>query len=540
MPNKMVVIEKYGIPEQLWVSDRGDGSYHNPILYADYSDPDVIRVGNDYYMVASSFNFVPGLPVLHSKDLVNWQVVSYVVSRLPFANYDQPEYGKGVWAPSIRYHDEKFWVYFATPDEGIFMSTTTDPHIGWQPLTYVKKTKGWIDPCPFWDDDGNAYLVNAFAKSRIGFKSILHLTRMKPDGTELLDEGVHIFDGNLHHPTIEGPKMYKRNGFYYIFAPAGGVKPGWQTVLRAENVFGPYEDRIAMHQGKTQVNGPHQGGWVETATGEHWFIHFQDRDAYGRITHLQPLRWVNDWPVIGEDRDGDGIGEPVTHYKKPTGTDAFPIITPKASDNFDDAVLGLQWQWNANPQANWFSLVERPGWLRLYAKKQTNIEKPLLYHSPNLLTQLFQAPSFTSTAKLEFLPEKTGDMAGLAILGNNYAYIAIEKTAEGNWINYYTGSASDGEPFETKQKINNATDSSVVFLRVKVEKEAVCTFSYSLDGKEYVTVKEAFQAVPGGWVGSKTGIFARNFNDGDSTGFADFDWFIVDKNEDENHRTIEE
>lgn len=244
----------------VWASDLQDGTYRNPVLYADYSDPDVIRVGGDFFMVASSFSFMPGLPVLHSKDLVNWRVISYAVQRLPFPNYDQPEYGKGVWAPSIRFHDNWFRVFFSTPDEGIFMTTSADPFKGWEPLTHVKQTRGWIDPCPFWDDDGKAWLVNAFAKSRIGFKSILHLSPMKPDGTALLDEGVYIFDGTLKHPTIEGPKMYKRNGFYYIFAPAGGVKSGWQTVLRSTSIHGPYEDKIVLHQGGTDINGPHQGG----------------------------------------------------------------------------------------------------------------------------------------------------------------------------------------------------------------------------------------------------------------------------------------
>ena len=398
----------------LWIADLGNGDYQNPILYADYSDPDVIRVGSDFYMVASSFNFMPGLPVLHSKDLVNWEVISYVVERLPFANYDQPEYGKGVWAPSIRYHDGKFWVFFATPDEGIFMSTSTDPNKGWEALTHVKKTKGWIDPCPFWDDDGNAYLVNAFAKSRIGFKSILHLSRMKPDGTSLLDEGEHIFDGNLHHPTIEGPKMYKRNGWYYIFAPAGGVKPGWQTVLRSRNVFGPYEDRIVMHQGETTVNGPHQGGWVEAESGEHWFIHFQDVDAYGRITHLQPMQWVDDWPLIGKDINGDGIGEPVYRYQKPDVGGVYPIKLPAASDDFDGRCYRLAMAVEMQiPQNSWYSLKEKKVFLRLYSVNHSNTGRPLLYHTPNILTQLFQAPEFKATAELEFFPQKDGDMPDL-------------------------------------------------------------------------------------------------------------------------------
>jgi len=515
--------------EKVWQADLENGYYKNPVLYADYADPDVIRVDDDFYLVASSFNYMLGLPVLHSKDLVNWKVISYVVDRLPFPNYDKPEYGKGVWAPSIRFHDNKFWVFFATPDEGIFMSTTTDPHKGWEPLTHVKKTKGWIDPCPFWDDDGNAYLVSAFAKSRIGFKSILHLSRMKPDGTELLDEGVHIFDGNLYHPTIEGPKMYKRNGYYYIFAPAGGVKPGWQTVLRSRNIYGPYEDRIVMHQGKTDVNGPHQGGWVDTISGEHWFMHFQDRDAYGRIVHLQPMVWINDWPVIGKDTENSGTGEPVDICRKPDVGGVFPVRTPDTSDDFNSNTLGLQWQWNANPNEKWYSLNERKGFIRLYNLNNSN-ETGLLYYAPNILTQLFQAPEFDAAAKLEFSPGEIGDKAGIVILGDEYVYLAIEKTSEGNRIVCCHGSP-DGCGYTEKLVESHPAEADEVIFRVDVRKEAVCSFSFSFDGETFRKTGDLFTATAGKWVGAKLGIFAMNPGT-DSTGFADFDWVAVNKPED--------
>lgn len=517
------------LSKNVWQADLENGYYKNPILFADYSDPDVVRVGDDYYMVASSFNYIPGLPVLHSKDLVNWEVISYVVDRLPFPNYDKPEYGKGVWAPSIRYHDDKLWVFFATPDEGIFMSTTTDPHKGWEPLTHVKKTKGWIDTCPFWDDDGNAYIVSAFAKSRIGFKSILHLSRMKPDGTALLDEGVHIFDGNLNHPTIEGPKMYKRNGYYYIFAPAGGVKPGWQTVLRSKNIYGPYEDRIVLHQGNTNINGPHQGGWIDTKSGQDWFIHFQDRDAYGRITHLQPMEWVDDWPVMGQNIDENGLGEPVETYKKPDVGSTFPVKTPATSDDFDENELGLQWQWNANPQDDWYSF-ERQGFLRLFALNNMN-ESGLLFRAPNILTQLFQAPDFNASVKVEFAPKDVGDKAGLVILGEEYTYVAIEKTEEGDKITCYYGCHSDAEYSDnakyTEQLIDSQTaeDQTVIF-SVDVKYDAQCSFKYSYDGKDFKSIGGSFNAKPGRWVGAKLGIFAMN-QYADSDGFADFDWVSV-------------
>ena len=220
----------------VWSADRGDGTYRNPILYADYSDPDVVRVGDDFYMVSSSFNCVPGIPVLHSKDMVNWQIINHVFKKqIPDTVFNTPQHGKGAWAPSIRYHKGELYVYYGDPDFGIYMSKTSDPLGSWSVPHLLRPAKGWIDPCPLWDDDGQAYLVHAFAGSRSGRKSILVIHRMSEDGKTLLDDGVLVFDGHENHPTIEGPKIYKRKGYYYIFAPGGGVPQGWQTVLRSRN-----------------------------------------------------------------------------------------------------------------------------------------------------------------------------------------------------------------------------------------------------------------------------------------------------------------
>ncbi|MBP6760077.1 MAG: glycoside hydrolase 43 family protein, partial [Flavobacterium sp.] len=304
---------------QVWVADNGDGTYKNPIINADYSDPDAIRVGDDYYMTSSSFNCIPGLPILHSKDMVNWELVNYALKKQPpFDVYDKPGHGNGVWAPSIRFHNEEFYIYYPDPDYGIYMIKTKDPKGDWSEPIMVKEGKGLIDPCPLWDDDGKAYLAYAYAGSRAGFKSLLAICSLNPEGTLANNnDDVIIIDGHDGEATIEGPKLYKRNGYYYVFAPAGGVPTGWQTVLRSKSIWGPYEKRKVLDQGKSKVNGPHQGAWVQTQTGEDWFFHFQDKFAYGRVVHLQPMKWINDWPVIGTDKDGDGTGEPVATYKKP-------------------------------------------------------------------------------------------------------------------------------------------------------------------------------------------------------------------------------
>ena len=305
---------------KVWVADNRDGTYRNPILHADYSDPDVTRVGDDFYLVASSFNAAPGLPILHSRDLVNWTIIGHALSRQPpFDVFSKPQHGNGDWAPAIRYHNETFYIFYPDPDYGIYMVKAKDPAGPWSEPLLIKAAKGWIDPYPFWDNDGRAYLVSAFARSRSGIKSILVVSRMNDEGTKLLDDGVLVFDGHEQDLTVEGPKLYKRNGYYYISAPAGGVESGWQLALRSKNIYGPYERRVVLAQGKTNINGPHQGAWVETQSGESWFIHFHDKGAYGRVVHLQPMKWASDWPVMGAG------GEPVLTHRKPNVGKTYPI-----------------------------------------------------------------------------------------------------------------------------------------------------------------------------------------------------------------------
>ncbi len=297
-------------------------TYTNPIIHADYSDPDVCRAGDDYYMTASSFNCIPGLPILHSKDLVHWELVNYALrEQKPLAVFNKPQHGNGVWAPAIRFHNGEFYIYWGDPDFGIYMIKAADPLGEWSEPVLVKEGVGLIDPCPFWDEDGNAYISFAFAGSRAGNKSVLLMSKLSSDGTHTIGESRIVFDGHEKHPTVEGTKLYRRNGYYYIFAPAGGVATGWQLVLRSKNIWGPYDEKIILAQGNTAVNGPHQGAWVDTPAGEDWFIHFQDKGAYGRIVHLQPMVWKNDFPVIGNDADGDGTGEPMMEWKAPEFTD---------------------------------------------------------------------------------------------------------------------------------------------------------------------------------------------------------------------------
>jgi len=238
---------KAPVVSAVWSADLGNGRYKNPVLHADYSDPDAIRVGDYFYMTASSFQCTPGLPVLRSKDLINWTIIGHALQKqYPAGHYAVPRHGDGCWAPCIRYHNGVFYIFWGDPDFGIYMVKTQNPEGAWALPVLVMEGKGLIDPSPFWDTDGRAWLVHGWAGSRAGVNGLLTLHRMRPDGTQLLDEGRHVFDGHDAHPTVEGPKLYKRNGYYYIFAPAGGVATGWQLVLRSRNIYGPYTEKIVL------------------------------------------------------------------------------------------------------------------------------------------------------------------------------------------------------------------------------------------------------------------------------------------------------
>lgn len=520
--------------------------YSNPILYLDYSDPDVIRVGDDYFMVASSFCNAPGLPLLHSKDLVNWKLVKYVIDKIPEERYKDPIHGCGVWAPAIRYHDGTYFVCFPMPDEGIYMTTATDPFGEWSEPVNIRPGAGWIDPCPFWDDDGNAYLVAGVAKSRIGYKSVLHLVRMQPDGMGIFGEEVKIYDGNLlGQETIEGPKMYKRNGYYYIFAPAGGVKQGWQTVLRSKDIWGPYDTRVVMRQGNTDVNGPHQGAWIDTVTGEDWFIHFQDVFAAGRIIHLQPMYWENDWPVIGVKSDvANEYGEPVSEYEMPDtgyqGKMQSLSMEEEYSDYFKDGKYNMHWQWNANYDKSWYDVSENG--LKLYAVQKE--KDRVLSDVSNLLLKKWFAPEFVSEIAMDFSGLAEGDIAGVMSLGIEYGALVVEKVNGELIIKAVSGgqkySGFNVSTVETENVLGSVASDKLVFRYEVMAKpedtikydgitrpQETIKISYSEDGVNFTDGCE-FKAKAGRWVGVKYGVFCCG-KSVDSQGYAVVEYVKVNK-----------
>ena len=575
--------------------------YTNPVIHADYSDPDVCEAGGVYYMTASSFNCFPGLPILKSTDLVHWELVNYALTSYPGRNWKDADPGKdrvkgnkqkdgkvqkgrkernipaavpeddfhtrvqhgnAVWAPAIRYHDGWFYIFVGDPDRGIFRVRTRDPEGPWEEPVWVVRQKGFIDPCPFWDEDGRAWLSHGIAGSRAGLKSVLYLAPMDPDGSRLLGPSKAIFDGHRTQPTIEGTKLYKHDEQYYLFAPAGGVATGWQTVLRARRIEGPWEERIVMAWAPGTINGPHQGAWVRDAAGADWFLHFQDKGAYGRIVHLQPMHWTSDgWPVIGEDPDGDGVGQPVGAGAMPETDSSLTLGMTHASCPADAGHLyglPLAWQYPAVPSPYWHMALPDGG-VRLFSVEQ---RERGLWNCPNLLLQKFPAERFTVTARLSFRPnpqlKARDEEAGFVVMGNDYALLRLQDARDHARLQYVTCPGASKGAAETAEDLTDIPynaitiddryasgnvpkvkyadiPEAIVWVRLEVRAkavegnvpDAVCQFSYSLDGKNYIKVNQKFTARPEMWTGAKFGFFCNRYSPKNDAGCLDVTDLLV-------------
>lgn len=523
---------------QVWSPDNGNGTYTNPVINADYSDPDVCVAGEDYYLTASSFNCIPGLPVLHSKDLVNWEIVGHAVKELePKQEFDRPSHGNGIWAPSIRYHNGEFYIYWGDPDYGVFMVKTKDPAGEWSKPLCVIPGKGLIDTTPLWDDDGRCYLVNAYANSRSRFASVIAIRELSADGTKPIGNPVIIYDGNgTESRTCEGPKIYKRDGWYWVMFPAGGVPTGFQVAMRSKSPFGPYESKVVLAQGKTKINGPHQGAWVHTKFGEDWFLHFQDKEAYGRVVHLQPVTWKDNWPVMGVDKDGDYCGEPVTTYRKPKTSGKVQVVNPAESDEFSDTRLGLQWQWHANYNET-FGMPTAFGSYRVYTHKVSE-KFQNLWEVPNLLLQKTPADKFTATTKIRFTSKDQNQTGGLLMMGLDYSGLVVKRVGNDfQLLQISCKSADKGKP-QTEQLIATLKPTAVdqidyqpgthidIYMRMSVN-DGKMHFSYSLDGKKYTKCGTEFTMREGKWIGAKIGFVAYEPGQKTNRGWIDADWFRV-------------
>lgn len=510
-----------------WVADLGDGRYRNPVLHADYSDPDVIRVGDRFYMTASSFNNAPGLPLLESPDLVNWTLVGHALPRLEPANvFDRPQYGKGVWAPTLRWHDGRFWIFYPDPDYGVYVTTAEHVAGPWSPPRLLLAGRGIIDPAPLWDDDGNAYLLHAWAKSRAGINNVLTLRRMDAQATRLLDDGGKIIIDGGRYPgyhTIEGPKIYKAHGYYYVFAPAGGVEMGWQAVFRSRSIDGPYEVRRVMDQGATPVNGPHQGAWVDAPDGKDWFVHFQDKGAYGRVVHLQPMRWQDGWPVIGAPGRTAGVGEPVITYPKPV--QGFGPAAPATSDAFDGPALGPQWQWGANPGPGWYSLTDNPGHLRLATQVVPEADG-YVRAAGAILTQKAPASHFIAETRVRLVGAVDGDRAGLIVNALQYAWAGLRRNG-GRTELVRTVCGPFGPRCREESTVVLADAPDALTLRMQMNENGFVNFAYSVDGREFKPAGDAFPVTRGTWVGAQVGLFSVGTRARPQPSYLEADYFNV-------------
>ena len=489
--------------------DQGDGTYLNPVVPADYSDLDCIRVGADYYAISSTFQFSPGMVILHSRDLVNWTILGHAVADLtqisPELNWDRlNRYGKGIWAGAIRYHDNHFWIYFGTPDEGYFMTTAKDPAGPWEPLHRVLPEAGWDDPCPFWDDDGQGYLVGS--SFRDGYK--IHLWKLTPDGREVVketDRVIHQSKGS------EANKLYKINGLYYHFFSES--RPEGRVVMmeRAKNILGPYEEIKQLKQADREAMEPNQGGLVQTPKGDWYFLTHHGRGSWeGRCVSLLPVTWTEGWPIIGEVGP-DGLGAMTWAGKIPQP--GLAGSAPQTSDEFNGAELPAQWEWNYQPRAGKWSLTERPGWLRLHAFAP--LVRGDLMKAGNTLTQrALRTKANEVVIELDLAGMADGQQAGLCHFSKTHAALGVvQEGARRILVSVNNAIATPGPEIAGRR----------LWLRSTWGLDGQSRFSYSLDGRTFSEFGPVYQLAWGNYRGDRIGLYSYN-SKGDE-GYADVNFF---------------
>jgi len=483
--------------------DNGDGTYTNPVIPADFPDPDVIRVGDNYYMVSTTMFIFPGVTILKSKDLVNWEYCSNAIPSFNFSPcYDMDgcnRYGHGQWATSIKYNDGKFYLLFITLDEGGFLCSADKAEGPWE---VRKLQKGFYDPGLFFDDDGKIYVVHGFSR--------ISVTELDRNFTPVTNDSL-VFTGNMRF-GLEGMHVYKLNGYYYFYGTYGG-SDGFQVALRSKNIYGPFEQKVVIRDTTPGINfGIHQGALIETQTGEWWTMLFVDAGPFGRFPSLQPVNWVDDWPMVGVK--GKGV---ITHRKPDAGKE-YPKTELPTSDDFNGETLGMQWGWNHNPDPDNWSLTQRWGFLRLTTGKIVNS----LPEARNTLTQRAFAKSDKSiptvaTIKMLTKNMKEGDVAGLAVFQHPYAFIAV--------------SMKDG--MKQVVMVNNGETIAAVslkgnkiYLRTKASNGTrKAKFEYSFDNKNFVALGNDLdmQFSTKIFTGNKFCIF--NYATKEAGGFVDVDWF---------------
>lgn len=491
--------------------DQRDGTYRNPVLPGDYSDLDCIRVGSDYYAISSTFQYSPGVVVLHSKDLVNWTILGHAVDDVtqigPALNWDRMDrYGRGVWAGAIRHHNGRFWIYFGTPDEGYFMTSAADPAGPWEPLHRMTTEAGWDDCCPFWDDDGQGYFVGTNFKT--GYNTYLY--KLTPDHRDIIPESATLI---LTGKSREASKLYKVDGTYYHFFSEARGGARYVMMQRAPAITGPYTGLRQITRADRANREPNQGGIIQTEKGEWFFFtHHGAGDWEGRCASLLPVTWIDGWPIIGEVGE-DGLGGMVWSGRKPV--DGLPPRTPQSSDDFSAAKLPPQWEWNYQPRAEKWSLSERPGFLRLKAFKPLRPDD--LKTAGNTLTQrVMRSADNVATAALDLAGLAEGQIAGLCYIAREPARFGVRRKPDGtNRLEFAHGK---------KVLVGPAISEPRIQLRSTWGLDGLATFSFSVDdGRTFSPCGEPYQFTWGHYRGTRIGLFTYN-NLGEQ-GHVDIDWF---------------
>ncbi len=490
--------------------DQGDGTYLNPIIPADYSDIDCIRVGNDYYAISSTFQFSPGMTLLHSKNLVNWEICTNIISDLTQIGEElswarMNRYGKGVWAGTLRYHNGRFYLFFGTPDEGFFMTSSPDAKGPWEPLTCLLREPGWDDCSALWDDYGKAYFVGTHFSD--GYKT--YIFDMAADGRSIDRSSARLVNAGNGR---EANKLIKVGNWYYlVFSEHKGSKGRYVMAKRAHSITGPYTEERQLAYACREAHEPNQGGIIEGKDGKWYFLtHHGTGDRSGRIVSLLPVTWADGWPVIGEITAPDSIGKMKWDGKIPAkGGRKLSIAR---SDGFKGRRLAPQWQWNYQPRNDMFSLTERKGWLRLKAFKPLKANQ--LKYAGNTLTQrCFRTKANEVVIKMDVTNMADGQKSGLCHFSSTHAAIGVVSEGGQRYVEY----RKDGRILRGER-----LSAGVVWLRTVWGLDGISTFSYSPDGKRFIHFGEPYQMAWGQYRGDRIGIYC--FNDNEEAGYVDVDY----------------
>jgi len=488
----------------------------NPIIFADVPDMSMIRVGDSYYMSSTTMHMAPGVPIMKSNDLVNWQIVNYAYDILDDVddlnlNNGRNSYGRGSWASSIRFHNGTFYVStFAQTTAKTYIYSTRDIETGpWKESSF---SPGYHDNTLFFDDDGRVYLI--YGNKKLTLVELNDdLSGVKTDGTnQVIIENSSIPSGN-DSGLGEGSQLFRINGGYYLFNitwPRGGMRS--VVIHRADKITGPWEGRLAF-----QDLGVAQGGLVDTPDGR-WFAYlFRDFGSVGRIPYLVPVKWEDGWPVIGVN------GKVPDYLDLPANKGLIPGIV--ASDEFKrrkrEPALPLVWQWNHNPDNNLWSVATRKGFLRL----TTGRVDTLFVQARNTLTQRTFGPESSGSAAIDVTNMKEGDFAGLALLQKKFGQIGVKfnnKTKSIVMVNAQSGIPVEVQSIPLKQK--------TVYLKAECnfrDRNDIANFYYSLDGKSWIPIGTQLKmeySMPH-FMGYRFALF--NYSTKNPGGFVDFDWFRI-------------